>query len=175
MCLIPSLFKLGVPNRRFKPALGVPNRRYPKPALEASEDSETRDSPDEDATALRILIVDDNRDGADSMAMMLKMMGHQISTAYDGEDAVETAARVAPDVILLDIGLPKLNGYEACRRIRSTRAGKDMVIIAQTGWGQEEDRQRTRDAGFDHHLVKPVEAQDLLKLLASLSELRTAG
>ncbi|MCK7593032.1 PAS domain S-box protein [Pseudomarimonas salicorniae] len=141
--------------------------------VEPAEETPATESPGEDASALRILVVDDNRDGADSLALMLRMMGNQLCTAYDGEEAVEAAARFEPDVILLDIGLPKLNGYEACRRIRATEAGRDMVIIAQTGWGQEEDRQRTREAGFDHHLVKPVDSQELLKLLGSLPELRT--
>lgn len=124
----------------------------------------------EDKLALRILIVDDNRDSADSLAMLLKMMGNETCAAYDGEEAVTGAHRFRPDVILLDIGLPKLNGYEACRRIRRLEPGNEMVIIAQTGWGQEEDRQRTHDAGFDHHLVKPVDPQALMKLLRSLSK-----
>ena len=117
-------------------------------------------------SALRILIVDDNRDGADSLSMMLKVMGNETRTAYDGEEAVAAARAYRPDVILLDIGLPKLNGYEACRRIRAEAWGKGLVIIAQTGWGAEEDRQRTHDAGFDHHVVKPVDLKALEMLLA---------
>jgi len=118
-------------------------------------------------TSLRILIVDDNRDGADSLAMMLKMMGNDTRTAYDGEAAV-AAVDFRPNVILLDIGLPKLNGYAACRRIREQPGGREIVIIAQTGWGQEEDRQRTHEAGFDHHMVKPVDPTALMNLLAGL-------
>ncbi len=94
-------------------------------------------------SSLRILIVDDNRDGADSLSTMLRIMGNDTRTAYDGEEAVAAAGEFRPDVILLDIGLPKLNGYEACRRIREQPWGREMVIIAQTGWGQDEDRQRT--------------------------------
>jgi CheY-like chemotaxis protein len=120
-------------------------------------------------SSLRILIVDDNRDSADSLSMMLKIMGNDTRTAYDGEEAVAVANEFRPAVILLDIGLPRLNGYEACRRIREQTKGKELVIIAQTGWGQDEDRQRTHQAGFDHHMVKPVDPQALMSLLAELS------
>ena len=120
-------------------------------------------------SSLRILIVDDNKDGADTLSMMFKILGNDTLTAYDGEDAVKKAVEFQPDVLLLDIGLPKLNGYEACRQIREKLNGKKMLIIAQTGWGQDEDRQRTRDAGFDHHLVKPVNLTDLNNILASLN------
>jgi len=108
-------------------------------------------------TSLRILIVDDNRDSADSLAMMLKMMGNDTRRAYDGEEAVAATGEFRPHVILLDLGLPKLNGYEACHRIRKQTRDKELVIIAQTGWGQDEDRQRTHEAGFDYHMVKPAE------------------
>jgi PAS domain S-box-containing protein len=118
--------------------------------------------------SLRILIVDDNQDGADSLAMMLKIMGNETHTAYDGEEALTAAAQFQPDVILLDIGLPKLTGYEACQLLRAQPGGKDIVIIAQTGWGQEEDRQRTMEAGFDQHLIKPVDPQALITLLAQI-------
>jgi signal transduction histidine kinase/ActR/RegA family two-component response regulator len=122
----------------------------------------------ETKTALRVLVVDDNRDGADSLSDLLTALGNDTRTAYDGAEAVAVAAEFRPDVILLDIGLPKLNGYEACRRIRQQPGGNSVVLIAQTGWGQEEDRQRTREAGFDHHLVKPVDPDALMKLLAGL-------
>ena len=120
-------------------------------------------------SSLRILIVDDNRDSADSLSMMLKIMGNETRTAYDGEEALAAANVFRPAVILLDIGLPKLNGYETCRRIREQPGGKELVIIAQTGWGQNVDRQRTHEAGFDHHMVKPVDPHALMKLLAELS------
>jgi signal transduction histidine kinase len=120
--------------------------------------------------ALRILIVDDNRDSAASLSIMLKLMGHDTGTAYDGEEAVAAVGEFRPDVILLDIGLPKLNGYDACRRIREQPGGEKLFIIAQTGWGQEDDRQRSQDVGFDHHLVKPIDTGVLMKLL---SECRT--
>jgi len=116
----------------------------------------------------RILVVDDNRDGADSLAAMLKIMGNDTRTAYDGQEGVDAAGEFRPDVIVLDIGLPKLNGYEACRRIREQPGGKGVVLIAITGWGQDEDRRRSRVAGFDHHMVKPVDPQALMNLLAGL-------
>jgi len=116
----------------------------------------------------RILVVDDNRDGADSLAAMLKLMGNDTRTAYDGQEGVDAAGEFRPDVIVLDIGLPKLNGYEACRRIREQPGGKGVVLIAITGWGQDEDRRRSRVAGFDHHMVKPVDPQALMNLLAGL-------
>ena len=119
-------------------------------------------------SSLRILIVDDNRDNADSLGMMLRIMGNETQTAYDGEEAVAAAMAFRPDVILLDIGLPKLNGYEACRRIREHLWGDDVVLIALTGWGQEDDVRRSDEAGFDHHMVKPVNPDALMKLLAGL-------
>jgi CheY-like chemotaxis protein len=141
------------------PAL-VETAKLPPPEPTVSEPTTT--------TARRILIVDDNRDSAESLAMLLKMTGHETHTAYDGLEAVNTAMTFMPDVIFMDIGLPNLNGYEACRKIREQPWGKDMVLIALTGWGQEEDRQKSRDAGFNGHLVKPVEHAALMKLLAEL-------
>src|SRR5207248_661819 len=117
----------------------------------------------------RILVVDDLRDAADSMAMMLRVMGHDTRTAYDGLEAVQTAAAFQPNVVLLDIGLPKMNGYEAARRIRSEPWGGKVALVALTGWGQEEDKRRSLEAGFDHHLTKPVEAAALEKLLTLMN------
>jgi PAS domain S-box-containing protein len=114
----------------------------------------------------RILVVDDNRDGASSLAMLLTLMGHDTRTAHDGIEGVELAEAFRPDLIVLDIGLPKLNGLDACRRIREKAWAKDVVIVAATGWGQEEDRRRSEEAGCDHHLVKPVDAAELGRLLA---------
>jgi signal transduction histidine kinase/ActR/RegA family two-component response regulator len=114
----------------------------------------------------RILAVDDNRDAADSLTRMLELMGHETRAAYDGLEAVQAAAVFRPEVVLLDIGLPKMNGYEAARQIRREKWGKDVVLIALTGWGQEEDRRRALEAGFDHHLTKPVEGAALERLLA---------
>jgi CheY-like chemotaxis protein len=126
------------------------------------------------AVGRRILIVDDSEDSAESLAMLLQLDGHETHKAYDGAAAIEAVARLRPEVVLLDIGLPGLNGYEVCSRIREEPWGKELMLVALTGWGQEEDRQRSRDAGFDAHLVKPVDHQVLLKLLASLPSGRTA-
>ncbi|MHB1422916.1 MAG: hybrid sensor histidine kinase/response regulator [Gemmataceae bacterium] len=118
---------------------------------------------------LRILVVDDNRDAAESLAMLLKIMGNNVRTASDGEKGVQAAAEFRPHVMLMDIGLPKLNGYGACRLIREQAWSKNMVIIAVTGWGAESDRRKSQEAGFDYHMVKPVDPTSLMKLLADLS------
>ena len=114
----------------------------------------------------RVLIADDARDGADSLAVILAMKGHQTHTAYDGEEAMAVAARLRPEVVILDIRMPKRNGFEACRWIREQPWGKAMVLIALSGWGTEDDRRRTEEAGFDHHLVKPVDPDELFTLVA---------
>jgi CheY-like chemotaxis protein len=116
----------------------------------------------------RILVVDDNRNAAESLAQLLQLSGHETHLAHDGLGAVEAAATFRPDLVLLDIGLPKLNGYDAGRRMREAAWGKDMVMVALTGWGQDEDRQKSAAAGFDAHLVKPVAPETLTKLLADL-------
>ena len=115
----------------------------------------------------RILVADDNQDAAKTLAMLLKIMGNEVHTANDGLQAVEMADVFQPQVILLDIGMPKLNGYEACRRIRERPWGKKVILIALTGWGQDDDRRRSLEAGFDHHLVKPVDPATLRKLLSA--------
>jgi PAS domain S-box-containing protein len=117
--------------------------------------------------ARRVLVVDDNRDSADSIATLLELSGHRSFVAHDGLAAVEAAERLRPDVVLLDVGLPKLGGLEACRRIRSHSWGKGLLIVALTGWGQESDRRKTKEAGFDAHLVKPVDYSDLLQLISA--------
>lgn len=134
-----------------------------KADLEASEPARGMDP-----STRRILVVDDNRDSAESIATLLQLSGHRTFVVHDGLSAVEAAEHFRPDVVLLDVGLPKLSGIEACRRIRSHGWGKGMVIVALTGWGQESDRRSTREAGFDAHLVKPVDYGDLLQLLAAL-------
>jgi len=121
------------------------------------------------ASTKRILVVDDNRDSADSLALLLRSAGHETGTAYGGEEAVEAAEAFRPDVVLLDLGMPHVNGYEACKLIRATPWGRDMVIIAQTGWGQDEDKALTGKCGFQGHLTKPVNQNDLARLLAELS------
>ena len=116
----------------------------------------------------RILVVDDNLDSATSMAMMLKYMGNEVSTAHDGLQAIESAEKFLPDVILMDVGMPRLNGYEATRRIHDQPWGKGIIIIALTGWGQEADKLKSHEAGCNGHLVKPVNLTDLDALLARL-------
>jgi PAS domain S-box-containing protein len=113
----------------------------------------------------RILVVDDNEDSATSLATLLELNGHETYTASDGVVALSVAARTHPDVVLLDIGLPHKNGYEVCREIRRETWGEDALIIAVTGWGQEQDRRQSRDAGFDGHLIKPIDFGALHSLL----------
>jgi PAS domain S-box-containing protein len=117
----------------------------------------------------RILVVDDNQDAARSLAMLLRMMGHEVHTAHDGLEAVGAAAAFGPDVVLLDIGLPKLNGYKAGRRIREQQ-GQGVVLIALTGWGQEDDRRHSKEAGFEYHMTKPVDFDALQALLAGIKK-----
>ena len=119
-------------------------------------------------TPRRVLVVDDNQDSAESLALLLKLAGHETHIAYDGLEAVQAAAAFRPDVVLLDLGLPKMNGYEAARRMRAQSRNNGMVLVALTGWGQEEDRQKSRAAGFDAHIVKPVDPAVLSKLLAEM-------
>ena len=127
----------------------------------------SRSSADRPRTQRRILVVDDNEDSADSLSLLLGVMNNEVRTAYDGLAGVEAAEEFRPDVILLDIGMPKLNGFDACRRIREQPWGKAIFMIAQTGWGQEDDRRRSREAGFDHHLVKPIDPAALGRLIES--------
>ena len=116
--------------------------------------------------AHRILVADDNRDAAESMGMLLRLMGNEVRTAYDGVDAVEQAEAFRPDLILLDIGMPKLNGYDAAKRIREKSWSAGTMLVAVTGWGQEEDKRRTSEAGFDCHFTKPLDPAALHKLVA---------
>ena len=113
----------------------------------------------------RILVVDDNEDSAMSMSLLLTGMGNETRTAHEGLEALEIGATFLPEIILLDIGMPRLNGYEAARRIREQPWGQGVKLVAVTGWGQENDRRRSQEAGFDHHLVKPVDPAALSKLL----------
>ena len=148
------------------------------PVLLEQENSVANRHPDEPPVPvlkLRILVVDDNRDATDSLGMMLSMLGMEVRRGYDGEEAVQLAGAFRPQVILLDIGLPKLNGYEACLRIRQHTWGKSIVVIAVTGWGQADDKLKAQDAGFDLHLVKPVDPRHLIDLLSTFSVLAHAA
>jgi len=117
----------------------------------------------------RVLVVDDNRDGADSLAQLLQAHGHDVRTAYDGAAAVAEAARFRPQTVLLDLGMPGLDGLETARRLRAAQAAEPLLLVAVTGWGQERDRAKTRAAGFDGHLVKPVDLADLESLMQTSS------
>ena len=117
---------------------------------------------------LRVVVVDDNIDAADTFAEMLRTLGHQVATAYDGEAAIDVVNSMQPDIVLLDIGLPQVNGYDVARRIRASDAQRPVVLVAVTGWGQDEDRRRSQQAGFDHHLVKPVDLASLQRILAQI-------
>ncbi|MGE5739386.1 MAG: response regulator [Betaproteobacteria bacterium] len=106
---------------------------------------------------VRILVADDNRDAAASLATLLSLDGHEVSVAYDGRAALGSADTFRPDVALLDIGMPNLNGYEVARSIRAEAWGRSMMLVAVTGWGQSEDKRRAHEAGFDHHFTKPLD------------------
>jgi CheY-like chemotaxis protein/ligand-binding sensor protein len=143
----------------------LPVVREPSPARPRASRESARTAP---AAARRILVVDDERLSATSWSKLLQRAGHAIRTAHDGLEAVSVADEFRPDVVLLDIGLPQLDGYEVADRIRHQPWGQGMVPIAVTGWGQEADRRRSTEAGFNHHLLKPVGPTELLRLLASL-------
>lgn len=129
-----------------------------------------------DSSALhRILVVDDNVDAAQTLAMFLTMMGNETATAHDGFAALELALAFSPDVVFLDIGMPQLNGYEVSRRIRQEVWGANIVLIALTGWGQEEDKRQSLEAGFNFHLTKPVMPEDLAKLLDQMTYAKASG
>jgi PAS domain S-box-containing protein len=130
--------------------------------------AETRGVKPEGRGPIRILVVDDNHDSADSLGLLMKLLGNEVRIVHDGLEAVDAAKEFEPHVVLLDIGLPTLNGYETAQEIRRQPWGKQAVLIAVTGWGEPTHRQRSRKAGFDHHLVKPVDPDVLTNLLASL-------
>lgn len=116
---------------------------------------------------LKVLVVDDDRDAVDMLKMLLELHGGSAHTAYDGAEAVKLAEELRPEIVLLDIGLPKMNGYEACRQIRRHAWGRSMIVVALTGLGHEDDYAKSEESGFDMHLVKPVEPELLLTVLAA--------
>ncbi len=120
----------------------------------------------------RLLIVDDNQDAANSLAILLRLQGHEVRVAHSGMAALEITKGYAPDLVFLDIGMPGMDGYEVARRLRQQPGLEKVVLTALTGWGQQEDRRRSAEAGFDHHLVKPPEPRVLEKLLAELKSPR---
>lgn len=136
------------------------------PTINAAEDGDDRSNTTSSSRAVvrRVLVVDDNRDGAESLGMMLQLAGHEVKLAHDGIEAVDRAAEFQPDVILMDVGMPRLNGLEATRQIRQLALAKRPTIIALTGWGQEDDREQSREAGCDGHLIKPVSFEELNRI-----------
>ena len=121
------------------------------------------------ARRLRILVVDDNEDAADSLTMLLETLGHELATAHDGAGALDLAAGFHPDVALLDVGMPGMDGYELARRLRADPAQQGLLLAAMTGWGEERDRERAREAGFDHHFRKPADIKALTRMLAGVA------
>jgi CheY-like chemotaxis protein len=121
----------------------------------------------------RILVADDNRDAADSLAMLLRSDGHEVLVAYDGAKALEAIRESRPDVALLDIGMPEMNGYEVARRVREICPKESLTLIAVTGWGQQSDIARAMEAGFDRHFTKPIDPTFLPALLAPDGPART--
>jgi CheY-like chemotaxis protein len=119
------------------------------------------------AEGRRVLVVEDNEYAGESLVRLLAAMGHDVALASDGERALEMAAQHQPDVVLLDIGLPKLDGYETARRLRAQRGGAGRTLVALTGWGQPADKERASAAGFDHHVTKPADPQALGALIAA--------
>jgi len=143
------------------PVLPYPSKRTAQQQLQNNDDMVP-------LLSRRILVADDFPQSAETLARLLRQEGNEVEVAQDGIEAVESAARFLPDVVVLDIAMPKLDGYEAARKIREQPWGKHMVLIALTGWGQQQDRRRTQEAGFDAHLTKPVNYEAIMELLANL-------
>jgi CheY-like chemotaxis protein len=148
--------------------------RLPTPVEAGEQPSEQPAPPARDvhAPSQRILIVDDNRDSAESLMSLLQLIGHDAGVAHDGVQGLDAARSFRPDVVLLDLGLPKLNGFDVARRIREEPWGKTMALVALTGWGGPEEQEKTKRAGFDAHLVKPVHHDALTRCLAGLGDAR---
>jgi CheY-like chemotaxis protein len=138
------------------------------PQLNTLSSLEPSMNAEETRTQRRILVADDNNDALESLATLLQLSGHEVYTAANGAVALESAEQHRPEVALLDIGMPKLDGYEVARRIRAQPWGARITLVALTGWGQDSDRRRSQEAGFDSHLVKPLDLDKLTELLAGL-------
>ena len=155
-------------NRGSEFIVRLPLQSAPQPSPEPGGSGSSRDAPaPTPAHARCVLVADDNRDGADIMALLLQQYGYDVSVAHSGPDAVAAAARNKPEIVILDIGMPGMSGYEVAQRIRAEPWGRQMLLIALTGWGQEEDKRKAFDAGFDHHLIKPIDPDALEALMAS--------
>lgn len=139
------------------------------PVKQANEANVNSVSPKGPSASLSILVVDDNRDVAEALVELLQIQGHEAYPALDGRTALEVGERRCPDLVLMDIGMPGMNGYEVSRQMRLTGWGRKATLVALSGWGQEADRLNSRDAGFDAHLVKPVDFDQLESVLAGVS------
>jgi CheY-like chemotaxis protein len=142
--------------------------RLPARAVAASVASPGPASFARSTTALRVLVVDDNRDGANALVRLLRCMGHEVAAAYDGRTALERAKVFEPGVVLLDLGMPGVDGFEVCEGLRAHTWTQRPCIVALTGWGREGDLVRTKNAGFDAHLVKPIDGDALVEVLENL-------
>jgi CheY-like chemotaxis protein len=139
------------------PRRNIPNPRQP----DAPSDVGVRTNP------RRVLIADDNRDAAESLALLLRLEGHEVTVVHNGREAVATFNTLFPEVAVLDIGMPEINGYEVARQLRQQSSGRPVMLIAVTGWGQEADKSQALAAGFNHHFTKPIQPQELIVLLRS--------
>jgi CheY-like chemotaxis protein len=137
------------------------------PTTSAPAATRALDPPPAVTASGRVMVVDDNRDGADSLAMLLTLDGYEVRTVYDGLEALGAAGEFQPQVVLLDLGMPGLDGFDTARRLRAAHRGGRMFLVAVTGWGQARDRELTAQAGFDAHLVKPVDPAELKALLSA--------
>jgi PAS domain S-box-containing protein len=176
LCLVQRLLEMHGGKIAAHSSLGQGSEfvvRLPVVLISASETPPATVTDQPTARSLRVLMVDDNVDTVESLAMLLLMEGHEVRTAHDGLQGLAAALEYRPDVVLLDIGLPGLNGYEVAKQIRQHPALKNVVLVAMTGYGQEADRQRSQEAGFDHHLVKPARFEQVQKILASVSSKAT--
>ena len=149
---------------RSPPALPVPVKRETKLAQKPDTKLQV-DKPSSVPRSLRVLVVDDNRDVANTLTLLLRMLGHEVSTAYDGPEGLRLAETFRPEAILLDIRLPGMDGYEVARQLRRREEFRQVLLVAVTGLATADDRQQALEAGFDHHLAKPFEPDDLRRVL----------
>lgn len=133
--------------------------------------TEARPRPVAAPSGNRLLVIDDNKDAANSLAMLLRLQGHEVQVAFSGVAALEIAKTFRPHLVFLDIGMPDMDGYEVAGRLRNESWGRNTVLVALTGWGQHDDRRRSAEAGFNHHLVKPLELNSLSEALSNLKSI----
>ena len=148
----------------------LPAQAFEQTGVAAHAPSSDPDLDPGQALGLRVLVVDDNRDSADTLALLLGMLGHDVTRCYNPHEVEALANAMQPDLVLLDLGMPGLSGYDVARQLRMSASGTALRLVAMTGWGQPEDFRRTSEAGFDAHLVKPVDAEVLLGLIATWSQ-----